>query len=136
MRSSGIGYYQPLTGGDATANALGAFGKTMSDLGQLSLDDKKAKNEEALQNARLTLAQNADKRGDEELKLKADEVSGKNQYYASKEAREQAKLVQEALDKKIWLAHFVLYTQKLLQTLVMKSLWHGEKTSIRFFQKM
>lgn len=100
MRSSGIGYYQPLTGGDATANVLGVFGKTMSDLGQLSLDDKKVKNEEALQNARLTLAQNADKRGDEELKLKADEVSGKNQYYASKEAREQAKLVQEALDKK------------------------------------
>lgn len=46
---SGLGYYQPLTGGDATANALGAFGKTMNDLGQLSLDDKKVKNEEALQ---------------------------------------------------------------------------------------
>lgn len=97
-----LGYLpQPgMSAGAGLGSALGAFGKTVSDLGQLAIDDKKVKNEEALQNARLTLAQNADKRGDEELKIKADEVSGKNQYYASKEAREQAKLVQEALDKK------------------------------------
>lgn len=97
-----LGYLpQPgMSSGAGIGSALGAFGQTMSTLGQLTIDDKKAKNEEALQNAKLTLAQNADKRGDTELTLKEKEITGKNDYYASKEAREQAKLVQEALDKK------------------------------------
>lgn len=89
-----------MSAGAGIGAGLGAFGQTMSNLGQLSLDDKKAKNEEAFQNAKLTLAQNADKRGDTELRLKEKEVTGKNDYYASKEAREQAKVLQEALDKK------------------------------------
>lgn len=92
-----LGYLpQPgMSAGAGVGSALGAFGQTMNNLGQLTIDDKKAKNEEALLNAKLTLAQNADKRGDEELKLKADEVSGKNKYYDDKSKAERQKQVDE-----------------------------------------
>lgn len=92
-----LGYLpQPgMSAGAGVGSALGAFGQTMNQLGQLTIDDKKQKKDEALQDAKLTLAQNADKRGDEELKLKADEVSGKNKYYDDKTKAERQKQLDE-----------------------------------------
>lgn len=100
-----LGYLpQPgMSAGAGVGAALGAFGQTMSNLGQLSIDDKKAKNEEALENAKLNLMQK--------------ETDGKNRYYdtsmklqedkfKSEEAREQHKRLQEAIDKKDIVAAF------------------------------
>lgn len=88
-----LGYYQPMAGGEATASGLGVLGKTMSDLGQLSLDDKEKKARSEIENTKLNLMQNADKRGDAELKLSQDK-------FKNEETRTQAKALQEALDKK------------------------------------
>ncbi len=75
MRRSGYLPQPGMSAGAGVGAALGAFGQTMSNLGQLTLDDKEKKAKEALQNAQLSLAQNADKRGEAELKLHQDKLN-------------------------------------------------------------
>ena len=98
--------YLPQPGMSAGAGlgaGLGALGKTMSDLGQLSLDEKDKKAKEQTEN--------------EKLNLQRQETEGKNRYYdtslklqedkfKSDEAREQYKRLQEAIDKKDVVAAF------------------------------
>lgn len=97
-----LGYLpQPgMSAGAGVGSALGAFGKTMSDLGQLGLDDKALKAKTEADNLRLDLMKNADKRGDVELTLKKEEIDGRNAKYANEEARAQAKLLSEAIKSK------------------------------------
>lgn len=94
-----LGYLpQPgMSAGAGVGSALGAFGKTMSDLGQLTIDNKALKAKTEADNLKLELMKNADKRGDTELKIKADEVSGKNTHYANEATLKS----QERLDKMI-----------------------------------
>lgn len=85
-----LGYYQPLSGGEATASGLGSLGQTMSSLGQLSLDEKERARKESFENTKLNLMQ-------KESDLKEMEVTGKNKYYDDKVKETQ----QERLDKAI-----------------------------------
>lgn len=103
-----LGYLpQPgMSAGAGVGSALGAFGKTMSDLGQLGLDDKALKAKTEADNLKLDLLKNADKRGDVELTLKKEEIDGKNTKYANEEAREQAKLLNEAIKSKNMVSAF------------------------------
>lgn len=98
--------YLPQPGMSAGAGigaGLGALGKSMSDLGQLYLDEKEKKAKAEMENTKLD--------------LQKIEVEGKNRYYdtsiklqedkfKSEEAREQHKRLQEAIDKKDIVAAF------------------------------
>ena len=98
--------YLPQPGMSAGAGigaGLGALGKSMSDLGQLSLDEKEKKAKADMENTKLDLMKK--------------ETDGKNRYYdtsvklqedkfKSEEAREQYKRLQEAIDKKDIVAAF------------------------------
>lgn len=88
-----LGYYQPQQNADGVSAGLGALGKTMSDLGQLAIDDKAQKAKIEKDNFTLEMMKNADTRGDAELKLKADELKYKTDA-------SQAKLLQEAIKSK------------------------------------
>lgn len=82
-----------MSSGAGVGSALGALGKTMSDLGQLSLDEKERKNKAEMENLKLSLLQKADTRADGELKLNQDK-------FKSEETKAQYKALQEALDRK------------------------------------
>ena len=74
-----LGYYQPLSGGEAGASGLASLGKTMSDLGQLSLDDKDKKAKAQMEEEKLTLMKNANTRADDELKLNKETLDFKKE---------------------------------------------------------
>lgn len=85
--------YLPQPGMSAGAGigaGLGALGKSISDLGQLSLDEKERARKESFENTKLNLMQ-------KESDLKEMEVTGKNKYYDDKVKETQ----QERLDKAI-----------------------------------
>lgn len=124
-----LGYLpQPgMSAGAGVGSALGAFGQTVSNLGQLSIDDKDKKAKTEMENMKLDLLKNADKRGDEELKLKADEVSGKNQYYDEKAKTERQKLLDEAIKSGNRLAAMKIAHPKFTEALVAAV---GEKNAL------
>jgi len=90
-----LGYLQNPTTSEGAGIGAGfaQLGKSMSDLGQLSIDDAAAKKKAEFKDTQLNLLKNADTRGDAELKLKADELKYKQDVT-------QAKLLKDAIDKK------------------------------------
>lgn len=70
-----LGYYQPINGGESAASGFASLGKTMSDLGQLSIDEKDKKAKATMESERMTLLKNADTRADGELKLGQDKLA-------------------------------------------------------------
>lgn len=64
-----------MSAGAGVGSALGSLGKTASDLGQLSLDEKERKNKAETENLKLSLMQKADTRADGELKLNQDKLA-------------------------------------------------------------
>ena len=70
-----LGYYQPQQNADGVSVGFASLGKTMSDLGQLSLDEKDKKAKATMESERMTLLKNADTRADGELKLGQDKLA-------------------------------------------------------------
>ena len=94
-----LGYYQPINGGESAASGLASLGKTMSDLGQLSLDEKDKKAKAAMESERMTLLKNADTRAEGELKLNQDKL-------AFQKEETQAEKLQKAIKSKNMVAAF------------------------------
>jgi hypothetical protein len=88
-----LGYYQPINGGESTASGLSSLGKTMSDLGQLSIDEKDKKAKALAESERMTLLKNADTRANGELKLGQDKL-------AFQKEETQAEKLQKAIKSK------------------------------------
>ena len=88
--------YLPQPGMSAGAGVGAGFaslGKTMSDLGQLSLDEKDKKAKATMESERMTLLKNADTRADGELKLGQDKL-------AFQKEETQAEKLQKAIKSK------------------------------------